>query len=77
LVFARTVSLNPAGRALQESMGDFHVLSCDAEKRVVHAAFTVRRGKRIACLEGELFNAEGRPAAQAKSTGMLVPYTSN
>jgi acyl-coenzyme A thioesterase PaaI-like protein len=33
----------------------------------------VRRGKRVAFLEGELYNAEGRLAAQASSTGMLVP----
>lgn len=35
----------------------------------------VRRGKRVAFLEGELYNAEGRLAAQASSTGMLVPTT--
>ncbi len=127
-----------SGRALQESMGDFHVVTWDAEIRVLRAAFTVRReychtngtiaqggfitawldaamahavlhetahgfnvasleikvsflervgpgagtvtgrvvrrGKRAAFLEGELFNAEGRLAAQATSTGMLVPY---
>lgn len=33
----------------------------------------VRRGKRVAFLEGELYNAEGRLAARATSTGMLVP----
>lgn len=33
----------------------------------------VRRGKRVAFLEGELFNPEGRLAARATSTGMLVP----
>jgi len=35
----------------------------------------VRRGKRVAFLEGDLYNAEGRLAAQASSTGMLVPTT--
>jgi uncharacterized protein (TIGR00369 family) len=34
----------------------------------------VRRGKRVVFLEGELYNAEGRLAARATSTGMLVPY---
>jgi uncharacterized protein (TIGR00369 family) len=34
----------------------------------------VRLGKKIAFLEGELYNPEGRLAAQATSTGMLVPY---
>ncbi len=130
-----------SGRALQESMGDFHVVAWDAGERVLRAAFTVRReychtngtiaqggfitawldaamahavlhdsahaynvasleikvsflervgpgigtvngrvvrrGKRVAFLEGDLFNAEGRLAAQATSTGMLVPYTAN
>lgn len=130
-----------SGRALQESMGDFHVVAWDAGEKVLRAAFTVRReychtngtiaqggfitawldaamahavlhdsehafnvasleikvsflervgpgagtvngrvvrrGKRVAFLEGELFNAEGRLAAQATSTGMLVPYTGN
>ena len=34
----------------------------------------VRLGKKIAFLEGDLYNPEGRLAAQATSTGMLVPY---
>lgn len=126
-----------SGKALQESMGDFHVLAWDPQARSVRAAFTVRReychtngtiaqggfvtawldaamahavlhdtgqafgvvsleikvsflervgpgegiavgrvvrrGKRVAFLEGDLYNAEGRLAAQASSTGMLVP----
>jgi acyl-CoA thioesterase len=33
----------------------------------------VRRGKRVAFMEGDLYNAEGKLAAQATSTGMLVP----
>lgn len=33
----------------------------------------VRRGRRVAFLEGELFDAQGRLAAKASSTGMLVP----
>ena len=37
----------------------------------------VRRGKRVAFMTGDLFNAEGRLAAQATSTGMLVPLTRN
>lgn len=130
-----------SGRALQESMGDFHVVEWDAGERVLRAAFTVRReychtngtiaqggfitawldaamahavlhetahafnvasleikvsflervgpgagtvtarvvrrGRRVAFMEGDLYNAEGRLAAQASSTGMLVPYTGN
>lgn len=34
----------------------------------------VRRGNRVAFLEADLFTADGRLAAQATSTGMLVPY---
>jgi acyl-CoA thioesterase len=33
----------------------------------------VRLGKRVAFLEGDLFNADGRLAAQATSTGLLIP----
>ena len=33
----------------------------------------VRRGKRIAFLEGDLYNPDGRLAAQATSTGILIP----
>ena len=126
-----------SGKALWESMGDFHVLGWDPEKRALRAGFTVRReychtngtvaqggfitawldaamanavlhdddavvnvasleikvsflervgpgpgtvearvirrGKRIVFLEADLWNAEGRLAAQASSTGMLVP----
>jgi uncharacterized protein (TIGR00369 family) len=126
-----------SGKALKESMGNFHVTAWDAATRTVQAAFTVRReychtngtiaqggfitawldaamahavlhdtdhafnvasleikvsflervgpgegtvagrvlrrGKRVAFLEGELFNPEGRLAARATSTGMLVP----
>ena len=35
----------------------------------------VRRGKRVAFMEGDLFNPDGKLAAQATSTGMLVPVT--
>ena len=35
----------------------------------------VRLGKRVAFLEGDLYNADGKLAAQATSTGMLVPGT--
>ena len=35
----------------------------------------VRRGKRVAFMEGDLFNPDGKLAAQATSTGMLVPMT--
>lgn len=126
-----------SGKALQESMGDFHVVAWEPQTRSVRGAFTVRReychtngtiaqggfvtawldaamahavlhdtehaqgvvsleikvsflervgpgegtvvgrvvrrGKRVAFLEGELYNADGRLAAQATSTGMLVP----
>jgi len=126
-----------SGKALQESMGNFHVLAWEPQTRSVQAGFTVRReychtngtiaqggfvtawldaamahavlhdtdhahgvvsleikvsflervgpgegtvvgrvvrrGKRVAFLEGDLYNAEGRLAAQASSTGMLVP----
>lgn len=125
-----------SGKALQESMGNFHVLSWDPEKRRLRAGFTVRReychtngtiaqggfvtawldaamahavmhetnytqnmvsleikvsflervgpgegtvegviirrGKRVLFMEAELYNPEGRLAAQATSTGMLV-----
>lgn len=37
----------------------------------------VRRGKRVAFMEGDLFNADGKLAAQATSTGMLVPAAPN
>lgn len=125
-----------SGRALNESMGGFHVTRWDEEAQVLHAAFTVRReychtngtiaqggfitawldaamahavmhatghaqtvfsleikvsffekvgpgegrvearlvrrGRRVAFLEGWLYNPEGRLAAQASSTGMLA-----
>ena len=125
-----------SGQALYESMGNFHVTGWDAEKKVLHAAFTVRReychtrgtiaqggfitawldaamahavhhdsgnaqtvfsleikvsfyekvgpgegrvegrvvrrGKRVAFLEAALYNAEGKLAAEATSTGMLA-----
>jgi uncharacterized protein (TIGR00369 family) len=32
-----------SGKALWESMGNFHVTGWDAARRIVHAAFTVRR----------------------------------
>lgn len=35
-------------------------------------ARVVRRGKRVAFLEGSLYNAEGKLAAQASSTGVLA-----
>ncbi len=35
----------------------------------------VRRGKRVAFMEGDLYNPDGRLAAQATSTGMLVAAT--
>ena len=35
----------------------------------------VRRGKRVAFLDAELFDAQGRLAATATSTGMLIPLT--
>lgn len=34
----------------------------------------VRRGKRVAFMEGELYDSAGRLAARASSTGMLIPY---
>ena len=125
-----------SGRALSESMGNFHVTGWDAERKLLNAAFTVRReychtngtiaqggfitawldaamahavihetghaqtvfsleikvsfyekvgpgegrvegrvirrGKRVAFLEASLFNAEGKLAAQATSTGVLA-----
>ena len=127
-----------SGRALKESMGNFHVTGWDAATRTLSAGFSVRReychtngsiaqggfitawldaamahavlhatnegftvasleikvsflervgpgegavkgrvvrlGKKIAFMDGELFNPDGRLAAQATSTGMLVPY---
>ena len=39
---------------------------------IVHGR-VVRRGKRVAFMEGDLYNPDGRLAAQATSTGMLVP----
>ena len=35
----------------------------------------VRRGKRVAFLEAELFDSQGKLAATATSTGMLIPLT--
>lgn len=34
----------------------------------------VRRGSRVAFLEADLYTADGKLAAQATSTGLLVPY---
>jgi len=126
-----------SGKALFESMGNFHVVSYDAETQAAHTAFTVRReychtngtiaqggfitawldasmaqaavhatkhqfsvasleikvsfmervgpgegraigrvlrlGKRVAFMEAELFNPEGKLAARASSTAVLVP----
>jgi acyl-CoA thioesterase len=125
-----------SGKALSESMGNFHVTGWDAGRRVVSAAFEVRReychtngtiaqggfitawldaamahavihdtdraqsvftleikvsfyekvgpgegrvearvirrGKRVAFLEASLYSPEGKLAAQATSTGVLV-----
>jgi len=125
-----------SGKALSESMGNFHETGWDAERRTVQGAFTVRReychtngtiaqggfitawldaamahavihdtqhaqtvfsleikisfyekvgpgegrvegrvirrGKRVAFLEGALYNAEGKLAAEATSTGLLA-----
>ena len=125
-----------SGKALSESMGNFHVTGWDAPRRAVAAAFTVRReychtngtiaqggfitawldaamahavihdtghaqtvysleikvsfyekvgpgegrvegrvirrGKRIAFMEASLFNADGKLAAEATSTGILA-----
>ncbi len=124
-----------SGQALKESMGNFHVTAWDPERRMVSAAFTVRReychtngsiaqggfitawldaamaqaivhdtdhqhgvfsleikvsfyervgpgdgrvearvirrGKRVAFMEASLYNAEGKLAAAATSTGVL------
>lgn len=35
----------------------------------------IRRGKRVAFLEAELFDAQGRMAAMATSTGMIIPVS--
>ena len=125
-----------SGKALSESMGDFHVTGWDPARRTLDAAFTVRReychtngtiaqggfitawldaamahavlhdthhaqtvfsleikvsfyekvgpgegwvegrvirrGKRVAFLEAALYNAEGKLAAEATSTGLLA-----
>lgn len=125
-----------SGKALSESMGNFHVTGWDPGRKVVSAAFTVRReychtngtiaqggfitawldaamahaviqdsqhaqtvfsleikvsfyekvgpgegrvegkvirrGKRVAFMEASLYNAAGKLAAQATSTGMLA-----
>ncbi|MEO7335920.1 MAG: PaaI family thioesterase [Caldimonas sp.] len=125
-----------SGKALSESMGDFHVTGWDAQRKVLDAAFTVRReychtngtiaqggfitawldaamahavihdsghtqtvfsleikvsfyekvgpgqgrvegrivrrGKRVAFLHGTLYNADGKLAAEASSTGILA-----
>lgn len=126
-----------SGKALFESMGNFHVIAYDAETKSATAGFTVRReychtngtiaqggfitawldatmaqaalhatdheysvasleikvsflervgpgegravgrvvrlGKRVAFMEGELLNPEGKLAAQATTTAILVP----
>ena len=125
-----------SGKALSESMGDFHVTGWDAERKALRAAFTVRReychtngtiaqggfitawldaamahavlhdtahaqtvfsleikvsfyekvgpgegwvegrvvrrGKRVAFLDAALYNAQGKLAAEATSTGLLA-----
>lgn len=125
-----------SGRALHESMGNFHVIAWDEKSRSVRAGFTVRReychtngtvaqggfitawldaamahavihdtdhaqtvysleikvsflekvgpgdgrvegrvirrGRRVAFMEAELFNAQGQLAARASSTGVLA-----
>ncbi|MBB3177948.1 PaaI family thioesterase [Variovorax sp. Sphag1AA] len=125
-----------SGKALSESMGNFHVTGWDPERKLLSAAFTVRReychtngtiaqggfitawldaamahavmhesghkqtvfsleikvsfyekvgpgegrtearvirrGKRVAFLEASLYNAQGKLAAEATSTGMLA-----
>lgn len=125
-----------SGKALSESMGNFHVTGWDPERRILSAGFTVRReychtngtiaqggfitawldaamahavihdtdhqqtvfsleikvsfyekvgpgegrvegrvirrGKRVAFLDASLYNAEGKLAAQATSTGVLA-----
>ena len=125
-----------SGRALSESMGGFHVTGWDAQRRILHAAFTVRReychtngtiaqggfitawldaamahavihetaqartvfsleikvsfyekvgpgdgrveaqvvrlGKRLAFMKAALYGPEGKLAAEATSTGVLV-----
>ena len=125
-----------SGKALSESMGNFHVTGWDAERKALKAAFTVhraychtngtiaqggfitawldaamahavlhdthhaqtvfsleikvsfyekvgpgdgwvegrviRRGKRVAFLEAALYNAQGKLAAEATSTGLLA-----
>lgn len=127
-----------SGKALFESMGNFHILSYDAVAQTATAGFTVRReychtngtiaqggfitawldasmaqavlhatdhksgvasleikvsflervgpgegraigrvvrlGKRVAFMEGELFNPDGKLAARATSTAVLTPY---
>ena len=128
-----------SGKALFESMGNFHVTGWDADRKEVTASFTVRReychtngsiaqggfitawldaamahavlhdsdqqfnvasleikvsflervgpgagtvkarvirrGKRVAFMEGDLSNPDGRLAAQSTSTGLLIPAT--
>jgi acyl-CoA thioesterase len=125
-----------SGKALSESMGNFHVTGWDPATKVLQAAFTVRReychtngtiaqggfitawldaamahavmhdsghaqtvfsleikvsfyekvgpgegrvearlvrrGKRVAFMQGTLYNAEGKLAAEASSTGVLA-----
>lgn len=125
-----------SGKALSESMGNFHVTAWEADQKLLKAAFTVRReychtngtiaqggfitawldaamahavmhdtdhkqtvfsleikvsfyekvgpgegraearvvrrGKRVAFLQAVLYNAEGKLAAEATSTGMLA-----
>jgi uncharacterized protein (TIGR00369 family) len=125
-----------SGKALSESMGNFHVTGWDPERKVLQAGFTVRReychtngtiaqggfitawldaamahavmhdsghtktvfsleikvsfyekvgpgegrvegrlirrGKRVAFMQGSLYNAEGKLAAEASSTGVLA-----
>ncbi|MDX2201448.1 MAG: PaaI family thioesterase [Hyphomicrobiaceae bacterium] len=127
-----------SGKALFESMGNFHIIAYDAAARSATAGFTVRReychtngtiaqggfitawldasmaqavlhatdhafsvasleikvsflervgpgegravgrvvrlGKRVAFLEGDLYCPDGKLAAQATSTAILVPY---
>ena len=57
-----------SGKALSESMGNFHVTGWDRERKVVTAAFTVRR---------EYCHTNGTIAQKAKKIRMMLMITWN
>jgi len=73
-----------ASAVVHDSEGEFNISSLEIKVSFLEAvrpgvvaaeARVVRRGKRVAFLEGRLFDLSQRLLATASSSGMLVPYT--